>query len=203
MLLHPTGAGALVAGGLDALQRQVELAGETWDLYFMMSGDCDQWTNNGYGVGWSSSTWTVADYSVQSPTPLWGVWYRFADSVEVVFVLTVMRVDDPSIQETGVFSLGAPSPAAECGAGACPATPRYFMYTLEDEDQPAGWQPYCYIISSNGSPSTATQARVCSVPGSDHVFRATNVPYAGWVYADCHGKASYGWPEWDPEWYRP
>jgi hypothetical protein len=87
-------------------------------------------------------------------------------------------------------------------AASCSMTPRYYMYTLEDANQPDSWQPYCYIISSNGAPSVEAQARVCSVPGFDHAFQATNMPYAGWVSADCLGNASYGWPAWDPDWYR-
>jgi uncharacterized repeat protein (TIGR01451 family) len=85
----------------------------------------------------------------------------------------------------------------------CPTTPRYYMYTLEDVNQPAGWQPYCYIISANGYPSVQIQARLCTPPGSQHTFKATNIPYGGWVYSDCLGNASYGWPYWSPSWYRP
>lgn len=86
---------------------------------------------------------------------------------------------------------------------ACERTARYFMYTLEDTNQPPTWQPYCYVISNDGVPSVESQARICTVPGFDHVFRATNIPFGGWVYTDCHGTASYGWPHWQPSWYRP
>jgi uncharacterized repeat protein (TIGR01451 family) len=85
----------------------------------------------------------------------------------------------------------------------CPSTPRYYMYTLEDANQPPGWQPYCYIISANGYPSVQIQASLCTPPGSQHTFKATNIPYGGWVYADCLGNARYGWPHWQPSWYRP
>jgi hypothetical protein len=86
---------------------------------------------------------------------------------------------------------------------SCPSSKRYYMYTLEDTNQPAGWQPYCYIISSNGYPSVQIQARVCTPPGSQHTFKATNIPYGGWVSTDCNGNASYGWPHWQTSWYRP
>ena len=86
---------------------------------------------------------------------------------------------------------------------SCPLTPRYYMFTLEDEYQPPEWQRYCYIISNNGIPSVESQARICSVPGYDHVYRATNIPYGGWVSTDCNGIASYGWPDWQSSWYRP
>jgi hypothetical protein len=86
---------------------------------------------------------------------------------------------------------------------SCLITPRYYMFTLEDEDQPPEWQRYCYVISNNGIPSVESQARICSVPGYDHVYRATNIPYGGWVSTDCNGMASYGWPDWQSSWYRP
>jgi hypothetical protein len=85
---------------------------------------------------------------------------------------------------------------------SCPSTKRYYMYTLEDANQPPGWQPYCNIISANGYPSVQIQARLCTPPGAQHTFKATNIPYGGWVYRDCHGNASYGWPYWASEWYR-
>jgi hypothetical protein len=85
----------------------------------------------------------------------------------------------------------------------CPKTARYYMFTLEDENQPPEWQRYCYVISNNGIPSVESQARVCSVPGYDHEYKATNIPYGGWVYTDCHGNSSYGWPDWQSSWYRP
>jgi predicted nucleic acid-binding Zn finger protein len=85
----------------------------------------------------------------------------------------------------------------------CPKKPRYYMFTLLDENQPPEWQRYCYVISNNGIPSVESQARVCSVPGYDHVYKATNIPYGGWVYTDCQGNPSYGWPDWQSSWYRP
>jgi hypothetical protein len=92
-----------------------------------------------------------------------------------------------------------PAPASV----SCPTVPQYYMYTLEDAGQPFSWQPYCYIISSNGYPAVEIQARLCSPAGSDYSFKATNIPFGGWVYSDCRGVASYGWPFWQPEWYRP
>jgi hypothetical protein len=85
---------------------------------------------------------------------------------------------------------------------ACPKTPRYYMYTFRDENQPDTWQEYCHIISNNGYPSIESQARICTVPGYDHTYLATKLVYDGWVSTDCHGNASYGWPAWDPSWYR-
>jgi large subunit ribosomal protein L40e len=85
---------------------------------------------------------------------------------------------------------------------ACEQTHRYYMYTLLDENQPLTWQPYCYIISDNGVPSVESQARICTVPGFEHTFLATNIPFAGWVSTDCNGRPTYGWPQWKPEWYR-
>jgi hypothetical protein len=128
---------------------------------------------------------------------------------------------DPSVQETATFvveadgmewwagftwgttiSYSIDEPAGCAGCGGCAIIPRYYRYTRQDSEQPAGWAPYCYIISNVGPPSVEAQARVCTVPGFEHTYRATNVPYAGWVYADCLGRASYGWPAWDPAWYR-
>ena len=86
---------------------------------------------------------------------------------------------------------------------SCSHKKEYFMYTLRDDNQPPTWQTYCYIISNNGIPSVESQARICSVPGHDHVYRATNIPYGGWVSTDCNGIASYGWPDWQSSWYRP
>jgi hypothetical protein len=98
-------------------------------------------------------------------------------------------------------------PGSDCTAGSpvpsCSKTPRYYMYTFRDDNQPVTWQTYCYIISSNGYPGVESQARICSVPGFDHVYRATKMVYEGWVYTDCNGIASYGWPDWQPAWYRP
>jgi len=198
-LLLPTGASALVGHG--TLSREVTLVGQTWHLDVMFESTCEGWRIDGYGVSYTSEPWTLYDFSLQSPTGFEGTWSSMSDSIEVVFVLEVERVGGGEPNQTGVYSIGYMTPPAECGGSACPATPRYFMYTLEDADQPDGWQPYCYIISSNGTPSVESQGRVCSVPGSGHTFRATNIPYAGWVYADCHGLASYGWPEWQPEWF--
>ncbi|HUS85291.1 MAG TPA: hypothetical protein VMX56_09100, partial [Anaerolineales bacterium] len=85
---------------------------------------------------------------------------------------------------------------------ACELTPRYYMYTLQDANQTSRWAEYCYIISGNGYPNVDIQAKLCTPPGSEHTFRATNIPYGGWVSTDCQGNAFYGWPEWDPHCYR-
>ena len=85
----------------------------------------------------------------------------------------------------------------------CPIKPRYYMYTFRDDNQPDTWQQYCYIISNYGYPSVESQARICSVPGFDHVYRATRMVYSGWVHTDCYGNVTYGWPNWKSSWYRP
>jgi len=95
----------------------------------------------------------------------------------------------------------------ETPVGEAPSKPtclveRYYMYTLRDANQPEGWQRYCYIISNNGFPCVEAQARICSVRGIDYVYRATSMSYSGWVYTDCNGNPYYGWPYWNPEWYR-
>jgi hypothetical protein len=95
--------------------------------------------------------------------------------------------------------LATPSPSSN----TCAATKRYFMYALEDVNQPSGWPPYCYIISHNGIPGVPIQASLCTPPGSDHTFRATNIPFGGWVSTDCRGQVFYDWSAWDPGCYRP
>jgi hypothetical protein len=126
----------------------------------------------------------------------WSWSYATALCDSIGAYITMLQYDiDYTIMEPGDCPV-------ETARSSC-LTPRYYMYTLEDVHQPAGWQPYCYVISSNGPPSVEIQARVCSVPGFDYAFRATNLPYSGWVYADCMGNASYGWPDWQSEWYRP
>lgn len=87
------------------------------------------------------------------------------------------------------------------GSFSCWEYPSYYMYTLRDNNQPATWQPYCYIISNNGFPSVESQARVCSVPGFNYEYRATRLIFEGWV-SYCRGRAYYGWPDWKHEWYR-
>lgn len=110
---------------------------------------------------------------------------------------------DYNIQKESTLHLVLGKPCYVPARSSCERTSRYFMYTLQDDNQPHTWQPYCYVISNNGVPSVESQARVCTVPGYDHVFRATNIPFGGWVYTDCNGTASYGWPHWKPSWYRP
>jgi len=92
--------------------------------------------------------------------------------------------------------------------GSTPGKPsclveRYYMYTLRDANQPEDWQRYCYVISFDGFPSVESQARICSVRGIDYVYRATSLAYSGWVYTDCNRNPYYGWPHWNPDWYRP
>jgi hypothetical protein len=124
---------------------------------------------------------------------------------------------DPYTLESVIVHDGAPAPCQPIPpvtiyepehclmkrTDTCPKTPRYYMFTLFDENQPPEWQRYCYVISNTGIPSVESQARVCSVPGYDHVYKATNIPFGGWVYTDCHGNSSYGWPDWQSSWYRP
>ena len=93
--------------------------------------------------------------------------------------------------------------AAPSSPSSCDKRPRYFMYTFRDNNQPETWQEYCYIISHNGYPGVESQARICSVPNFDHVYRASKLVYKGWVSTDCNGIASYGFPEWQSSWYRP
>ena len=85
---------------------------------------------------------------------------------------------------------------------ACELTPRYYMYTLQDANQTSRWAEYCYIISGNGYPNVDIQAKLCTPPGSANTFRATNIPFGGWVSTDCQSNAFYGWPGWDASWYR-
>jgi len=85
----------------------------------------------------------------------------------------------------------------------CPVDNQYYMYTFRDDNQPASWQDYCYIISSNGYPSVEAQAYFCSVPGFDHVYIASRLLYSGWVQQDCNQHIHYGWSPWDPSWYIP
>lgn len=173
------------------------------------------WANSaGIGVGFTASTWAIVPGSfLINPITRRPLTVRVFDITSSFFIPNML------VRYHAIMGSGAPlldqfiyDPATDVPACAslpygstprCGMEPRYYMYTLEDANQPAGWQPYCYVISSNGPPSVESQARVCSVPGFDHVFRATNQPFAGWVYADCMGNASYGWPHWDPAWYRP
>lgn len=136
---------------------------------------------NGHG------DWTI-DGVLETHTWVENFYFNFGqvpDIYSVVFPVTVILRE------------------SECKFRSCSHNKQYFMYTLRDDNQPSTWQPYCYIISNNGIPSVESQDRICSVPGYDHVFRATNIPYGGWVSTDCNGIASYGWPDWQPSWYRP
>jgi hypothetical protein len=181
----------------------------TYCLYYWYRTDCvgwettfywhEMWTNDpnySYIVRqWGSTEsgiWTQP--GILETYPFYYVFAWFGGTAPNGVLLHLQTID---------FVVSEPD-ACEPEAGAsCPLTPRYYMYTLEDANQPDSWQPYCYVISSMGPPSVESQARVCTVPGYGHTYRATNMPYAGWVVADCHGNASYGWPVWDPAWYRP
>jgi len=129
---------------------------------------------------------------------------RLTDGTPVYVDVSHNTFEPPATMCSGWTSTSTSFPDwTEDTSAACSVAPRYYMYTLEDANQPENWQPYCYIISSNGVPSVENQARICTPPGAEHTFRATNIPYHGWVSADCSGHAYYGWPDWMGAWYRP
>lgn len=117
------------------------------------------------------------------------------------FTLQIVFPAEPTKIYTQQFQ-GALLEPSDC-LRSCELKHRYYMYTFHDANQPDTWQQYCYIISNNGYPSVESQARICSVPGYDHVYRATNMAYSGWVDTDCYGNTIYGWPDWQSLWYRP
>jgi hypothetical protein len=146
------------------------------------------------------------------------LWLDIADiyidgSFDRTYVMEVGWWADPYTLESDIahgvapcqhppVTIYEPEHCLKTRTNACPKTPRYYMYTFRDENQPDTWQEYCYIISDHGYPSTDSQARICTVPGYDHNYLATKLVYDGWVSTDCHGNASYGWSAWDPSWYR-
>jgi hypothetical protein len=164
--------------------------------------DCNGWAYKGFiprynypeggamgieGVFVSQGFWTIDDV-FETYTWVGNFYFNLGqapDIYEVKFPVTVVLRE------------------SDCLSDSCLHKKQYFMYTLRDDNQPSTWQPYCYIISNNGIPSVESQARICSVPSYDHVFRATNIPYGGWVSTNCNGMASYGWPDWQSSWYRP
>jgi hypothetical protein len=159
----------------------------------------------------------TCEYETGSDCNQWWDYVRIYDDGSFVgsYMLDAGGWSDPYTIESVVVSgsspcqhippitIYEPSNCLKTSVGSCKKTARYHMFTLEDENQPPEWQRYCYVISNNGIPSVESQARVCSVPGYDHVYKATNIPYGGWVSTDCRGNASYGWPDWQPSWYRP
>jgi len=138
-----------------------------------------------------------------SVTPEEGPWTKpnLLESDQVTFRVESF-LNQESLASLGthdfVFEIVEPS---ECAPDACALKPKYYMYTLRDGNQPDSWLPYCYIISNDGFPSTKRQAQLCTVPGFDHTFQATQLVYSGWVSTGC-GEPSYGWPAWNPDWYR-
>ncbi len=179
------------------------------------SSDCDGWSVNPpiftnpspYHIGvkvWPyipfSLPW-IDDSQIESydwiwsyATALWDSAGNYITMLQFDVAFTIVEPENCTVN---------PIPSSVDPVLSCPLTSRYYMYTLTDENQPPEWQRYCYIISSNGIPSVESQARICSVPGYDHVYRATNIPYGGWVSTDCNGNPSYGWPAWQSSWYRP
>jgi hypothetical protein len=154
-------------------------------------------------------------YEIGSDCNQWWDYARMYEDGSLIgaYMLDAGGWSDPYVLESVVVSGSGPcehippitiyEPASCLATSTCPSKPRYYMYTFRDDDQPDTWQHYCYIISNNGYPGVESQARICSVPGFDHVYRATNMVYSGWVYTDCHGNASFGWPDWQSSWYRP
>jgi hypothetical protein len=162
------------------------------------NADCQGWQIS--SVGYSNNGPTYQVWNDLPPAAWSGSWTdpSVLESAHLGYSIYLYDVTlDYYFWHTFVFVVPEPP---NCLSVACEQ--QYFMYTMEDAEQPTGWQRFCYIISRNGPPSVEAQARVCSVPGFEHVFRATNSPYAGWV-STCNGRAYYGWPAWDPAWYRP
>jgi hypothetical protein len=136
--------------------------------------------------------WEVSEehhYRMYLKWELWRYGRLWGTTSALIYDQTLSKPDDCASHPTLPSSDG------------CPISKRYYMYTLKDENQPSTWQPYCYIISQNGFPSTTAQARVCS-PTAEHTFRATEQVFAGWVSTDCRGTPKYGFSEWDSSWYR-
>ncbi len=165
-------------------------------------------------VGWQVTWfgWTTPDGgpiiggAPLPPTPpssgVWtqpGVYENYDYELTLRLWVTFSEYIDLTVTET----FQEPPACDFVPAPTCPNTNLYYMYTFQDENQPGKWQEFCYIISGNGNPSVEIQARVCSVPGFDHTYRATKMVYSGWVFKDCKGHPSYGWPAWDTLWFRP
>jgi hypothetical protein len=144
----------------------------------------------------------------------WDIVWIYVDGVFDRLVINAGGWSDPYTLESVIVhgvdpcqhippvTIYEPESCLKKKTNACPKTPRYYMYTFHDENQPGTWQEFCYIISNHGYPSVDSQARICTVPGYGHTYLATKLVYDGWVSTDCHGNASYGWSAWDPSWYR-
>jgi len=184
--------------------------GFTYCLWVQYNIDCVGWQVTWFG-------WTSPDGGPfigggpLPPTPpssgVWtqpGVYENYDYDLTLRLWITFSEYIDLNVTETFqeppvCDSVPTPTPTQ---APTCLNTNQYYMYTFQDENQPEKWQEFCYIISGNGYPSVEIQARVCSVPGFDHTYRATKMVYSGWVVKDCTGHLSYGWPAWDTLWYR-
>ena len=164
----------------------------------------------------SSQTTITCEYEIGSNCEHWWDYVRIYENGNLIsaYMMAAGGWSDPySIESVVVTGSGPcahvpsitiyePSSCLVTDASSCPKVPRYYMYTFRDDNQPNTWQEYCYIISNNGYPSVESQARICSVPGYDHIYRATNMMFSGWVSTDCNGKVTYGWPAWRSSWYR-
>jgi hypothetical protein len=178
--------------------------GHTYCLIVFYDIDCNGWIVTWYG--WYSPD--GGSYIGGSPletippsTGAWnvsGVYESYAYNLTLRLWITYSEYIDLNVVE--LFE--EPAACVQVLTTSCPSTNQYYMYAFRDENQPATWQEYCYIISSVGYPSADSQARICSVAGSDHSYRATALMYSGWVYKDCNGLIHYGWPDWDPAWFK-
>jgi len=121
---------------------------------------------------------------------------QITGTVEVMLIATGESLGEYEF----VFEISEPS---ECLPRSMQLTPKYYMYTLRDSNQPDTWLDYCYVISDEGFPSVERQAAICSVPGFDYTYQATQLIFSGWVSLDANGQPHYGWPAWKHEWYRP
>lgn len=174
-----------------------------------------------YDIGSSIMVYQVPPEIRYAPAsdPLSETWSNLGkDSATIYYNIHWMYSDVAPVSWTHVYYPSGPVPGsstvavtvnkADClapqgpSSPACELIPRYYMYTLQDVNQQSIWAKDCYIISSNGYPSVEIQAKLCTPPGSEHTFRATNIPFGGWVSTDCQGNAFYGWPGWDANWYR-
>lgn len=171
------------------VQYDIDCAGWKVTWYGWYSPDGGPWLGGGLLPPYPpfSGSWTQPGvYEAYSYEITLRLWITFSEYIDLTATET--------FQEPPACDI-VPEPT-------CPNTNLYYMYAFQDEDQPRSWQEYCYIISNNGYPSVISQAKVCSVPGYDHIYRATKLVYSGWVYKDCTERIHYGWPSWEPAWYR-
>jgi hypothetical protein len=181
--------------------------GYTYCLSIQYDIDCDGWQVTWYG--WYSpdgGPWSGG--APIEPIPAYsGSWDEPGVYESAVFEMTlrlyIAGEDYVDLPISRTFEEPEACDTAAVASSQCRSTNLYYMYTLRDASQPAGWQKYCYIISDNGYPSVEAQALLCSVPGFDHTYQATSAVFAGWVTKDCTGQIHYGWPAWDSSWYRP